>query len=166
MIKLLLADDEPLVLIGLQSMLKWEDYDIQICGTAHNGEQTLAMIEKYSPDLVIADIKMPIMTGLEVMKICRQKYDRLPLFIMLTSYEEFQYVKEAISYQAVDYLIKLELTPESLSASVSKALDLLMDLKKTSYFALHRRNAVECSPFMTSSLCVCSTTCLKIKSNT
>ncbi len=130
MIKLLLADDEPLVLIGLQSMLKWEDYDIEICGSAHNGDQALEMIKKSSPDLVIADIKMPLKSGLDVMKICREKFGRLPLFIMLTSFEEFQFIKQAISYQAVDYLIKLELTPESLSESIIKALDLLRELKK------------------------------------
>ncbi|HHV32881.1 response regulator transcription factor [Caproiciproducens sp. LBM24188] len=131
MIKLLLADDEPLVLVGLQSMLKWEDYDIEICGTAHNGGEALEMIQRYSPDLVIADIKMPLKSGLEVMKYCRETYGRLPLFILLTSFEEFQLVKEAISYQAVDYLIKLELTPETLAASIAKAVDLLRDLKKS-----------------------------------
>lgn len=130
MIKLLLADDEPLVLVGLSSMLSWDDYNIEICGTAHNGEQALEMIDKLSPDIVIADIKMPLKTGLEVMNICREKYNRLPLFIILTSFEEFQYVKEAINAQAVDYLVKLELTPESLAKSVSKALELLRELNK------------------------------------
>ncbi|MCI1956072.1 MAG: response regulator, partial [Oscillospiraceae bacterium] len=60
MIKLLLVDDEPLVLIGLQSMLKWADYDIEICGCAHNGEEALSMIEKDFPDIVIADLKIPL----------------------------------------------------------------------------------------------------------
>lgn len=129
MIKLLLADDEPLVLIGLQSMLKWDDYDIKICGTAHNGEQTLEMIETLSPDIVIADIKMPLKNGLEVLKICREKYGTLPVFIMLTSFEEYDFVKEAINYQALDYLIKMEVTPEILGESVSKALAMLRSLK-------------------------------------
>lgn len=130
MIKLLLADDEPLVLIGLRSMLKWEDYDIEICGDAHNGEQALALIEKHSPDLVIADIKMPLKSGLEMMKICHEKYGRFPLFILLTSYEEFQFVREAISYQAVEYLVKLELTPESLSAAIVKAIGMLREFQR------------------------------------
>lgn len=130
MFKLLLADDEPLVLVGLQSMIPWEDYDIRICGTAHNGQEALDMIEKLSPDLVIADIRMPLKSGLEVMKICGERYGRPPLFILLTSYEEFQYVKEAIRSQAVDYLVKLELTSESLSQSVAKAVGMLRDLEK------------------------------------
>ena len=52
--------------------------------------------------------RMPIMNGLELAKTCREKYGRIPLFIFLTSYEEFQLIKEATTYEAVDYLIKLE----------------------------------------------------------
>ena len=129
MIKLLLVDDEPLVLIGLQSMLKWEDYNIEICGCAHNGEEALAMIEKTSPDIVIADLKMPLKSGIEVMKICSEKYGRLPLFIILTSFEEFQLAREVIKYQAVDYLVKLELTPEELAKSLKKAIRILAMVK-------------------------------------
>lgn len=130
MIKLLLADDEPLVLLGLQSMLKWEDYNIEICGVAHNGEQAIELIEKNSPDIVIMDIKMPVKSGLDVMKYCNEKFGRLPLFIMLTSFEKYEFVKEAINYQAVDYLVKFELTPEVLSKSIAKAIDILRTLKK------------------------------------
>ena len=59
MIKLLIADDEPLVLIGIKSMIKWESFGIEICGTAMNGQSALEMIREYSPELVITDIKMP-----------------------------------------------------------------------------------------------------------
>lgn len=130
MIKLLLADDEPLVLVGLQSMLKWEELDVEICCTARNGAQALDLIEKEAPDLVICDIRMPVRSGLDVLRECRERYGRLPLFIMLTSYEEFQYVKQAIRLQAVDYLVKIELTPETLEQAVSKALALLREFKK------------------------------------
>ena len=133
MIKLLLADDEPLVLIGLQSMLKWEDFDIKICGTAHNGEQALDMIEKLSPDIVIADIKMPVKNGLEVLKFSREKYGALPVFIMLTNYEEFSFVKEAINCQALDYLVKMEVTPQVLGDAITKALNLIHSLKKSEH---------------------------------
>lgn len=129
MIKLLIADDEPLVQIGIQSMLNWEDYGIQVCGTAMNGAAALEMIEEYSPEIVITDIRMPIMNGLELAKNCRETYGRIPLFIILTSYEEFELVRQALSYEVVDYLIKLELDPESLKKSIQKALDRLNELK-------------------------------------
>ncbi|MDD3429541.1 MAG: response regulator [Oscillospiraceae bacterium] len=131
MIKLLLADDEPLVLIGLQSMLRWEDYDIEICATARNGSQALQLIEEHHPDIVITDIKMPIKTGLEVIQECRELYGDSPVFIMLTSYEEFSFAKEALHYGATDYLVKLELSPQSLSTAVTRAVARVTELQKT-----------------------------------
>ncbi len=134
MIKLLIADDEPLVQIGLKSMLNWADYNIEICAAAMNGAQALEMIERYSPEIVITDIKMPVMDGLELARLCRERYGKLPLFIVLTSYEEFQLVKEALSCQVLDYLVKLELNKDSLEAVIKKALKTLEELpdrKKT-----------------------------------
>lgn len=128
MIKLLIADDEPLVQIGLKSMLNWSDYGIEICATAINGAQALEMIEKYSPEIVITDIKMPVMTGLELAKICRERFGKLPLFIVLTSFEEFHLVKEALSYQVLDYLVKLELNKDVLEAVITKALKTLDEM--------------------------------------
>ncbi|WP_312433248.1 helix-turn-helix domain-containing protein [Lacrimispora sp.] len=125
MIKLLIADDEPLVQIGLKSMINWADYGIEICGTAMNGQDALEMIAEYSPEIVITDIRMPIMNGLTLAKTCRETYGKIPLFIFLTSYEEFQLIKEAMTYEAVDYLIKLELNAKALEEAVKKALSRL-----------------------------------------
>lgn len=131
MTKLLIADDEPLVQIGIKSMLNWADYGIELCGTAVNGAHALELIEEYSPEIVITDIRMPIMNGLELAKTCMETYGKIPLFIILTSYEEFQLVKEALSYQVVDYLVKLELDPKSLGESINRALDRLKELRAT-----------------------------------
>lgn len=132
MIKLLIVDDEPLVQIGIKSMLNWAELGIEVCGTAVNGSHALEMIEEYSPELVITDIRMPIMNGLEMIRICRETYGKIPLFLVLTSYEEFQLVKEALSYQVVDYLVKLELTPASLKEAIGRALDRLKELTAAS----------------------------------
>jgi two-component system response regulator YesN len=136
MVKLLIADDEPLVCVGLRSMLKWEDYGIEIAGTARNGQQAAEIIENRRPDIVITDIKMPLKTGLELAEECAEKYGKIPLFIILTSFEEFDFVRRAIGVQAVDYLVKPELTPESLGASVTKALEALELIRKTEGSAL------------------------------
>ncbi len=134
MIKLLIVDDEPLVQIGIKSMLNWAEYGIEICGAAMNGAVALEMIEEYSPEIVITDIRMPIMNGLELAKTCRDTYGRIPLFIILTSYEEFELARQALSYEVVDYLIKLELDPESLAVSIEKARKRLHDLQATEAF--------------------------------
>lgn len=121
----LLVDDEPLVLVGIQSMLKWEDYGAQVVGTARNGAQALELIGQLRPDLVIADIKMPVMDGLKLMETVQETYQEPPLFILLTSFEEFAFVKQAINRQAVDYLIKLELTQQALLGALRKAQERL-----------------------------------------
>ena len=68
MTKLLIADDEPLVLVGMQSMLDWHALGVELCAVAHNGQQAMTLIEQHHPDVVITDIKMPLMSGLELAK--------------------------------------------------------------------------------------------------
>jgi two-component system response regulator YesN len=111
-------------------MLKWEEYGIEIVGTARNGQQALEMIERLTPDIVVSDIKMPLKTGLELAEECKARWGDAPLFIFLTIYEDFDMVKKALHVQAVDYLIKLELTAESLAESVKKAVEELKKLKR------------------------------------
>lgn len=123
MYKLLIADDEPLVQVGIKSMLNWNSMNIEVIGVASNGKVALEMIEAGKPDIVITDIKMPVMTGLELAKECRNKYeDTCPYFIILTSYEDFNLAREAMSAGVSDYLIKIELTPQLLESSISKVI--------------------------------------------
>lgn len=122
MYKLLIVDDEPLVSVALESMVPWDRYHIAVCGTAINGRQALEMIRTLHPDVVITDIKMPIMTGLELLETCRSSMEQPPEFIILTCYEDFPFIKTALKYQAVDYIIKLGIQPEELEHSVERAL--------------------------------------------
>ncbi|MBD5454148.1 MAG: AraC family transcriptional regulator [Lachnospiraceae bacterium] len=122
MIKLIIADDEPLVQAGIKSMICWTDYDISIVGTASNGAAAYELIKEHDPEIVITDIKMPVMSGLELAAKCHEEGRKLPLFIILTSYEDFHFVKEALTYQVIAYLIKLELTPETLTETLQLAL--------------------------------------------
>ena len=95
MLRILLVDDEPLVLIGLQGMLEWEKLGYTVCATARNGRQALEIIERERPDIVIADVKMPVMDGLSLARTCHER-GALPVFIMLTSFEQFDYVRQAM----------------------------------------------------------------------
>lgn len=122
MIKILIADDEPLVQIGLKSMISWEELGVEICGTAANGDAAYQLICEHRPEIVLTDIQMPCSSGLELGKRCHEEFGTLPLFIILTNYEDFQYAKEAISFQAFDYLIKIDLSPETLAATIKKAI--------------------------------------------
>lgn len=124
MYKLLIVDDEPLIQIGIKSMINWAELNIELTGTAMNGQIALNMIAEQSPDIVITDLKMPVMSGLELIKNCREQYgSERPWFIILTSYEDFHMVKEALTYQVTDYLVKLELTSDSLREAVKRATE-------------------------------------------
>ena len=128
--KVLIADDEPLIQIGLKSMLADSSLDLQLCGSASNGEQAYQMILAQRPDIVISDIKMPIMSGLELAKKCLQELGRIPVFVILTGYEDFQFAREALSFQAADYLIKMELTNETLDEALRKAERAVLEYQK------------------------------------
>ena len=121
MFKVLLVDDEPLVLIGLQGMLDWNELGWEVTGTARNGKEALKSIQELRPDLVLCDIKMPVMGGLALVKKCQELDLGLPIFIMLTSYEEFDYVKQSINLGVLEYLVKLDLTPPSLENALRRA---------------------------------------------
>lgn len=126
MYKLLIVDDEPLVQVGIKSMLNWQELNIEVCATAVNGQVALELIESQKPDIVISDIKMPVMDGLELLRKTDEIYgSERPVFLMLTSYEDFKMAKEAIKYRAFDYLVKLELTPEALRETMEKVTALL-----------------------------------------
>ena len=138
MYQLLIVDDEPLVQAGIRSMLNWNEMNIDICGTAMNGQAALKIIEETSPDIVITDIKMPVMSGLELAKVCRERYgENSPYFIILTSYEDFQMARDALSYQVSDYLVKLELTPEVLKNAIDRVITQISQSRKKQMSAVN-----------------------------
>lgn len=129
MYRVLVVDDEPLVQVGLKSMLQGFE-NVEVIGSASNGKDAFDIIGTESPDIVIADIKMPVMTGLDLLQESSKHYGPVPAFIMLTAYEEFEMVRKALSYQAVDYLVKVELDKEQLSEAIKKAIIRVNQVKK------------------------------------
>ena len=122
MYRVLLADDEPIILSGLQSMLDWELLDCTVCGTARDGRQALELVEALHPDIVVCDIKMPRFTGLELLEACARRYPEL-VFIMLTNHQDFHMAQQSLRNRAVDYLLKIDLDGEKLARSLRLATD-------------------------------------------
>lgn len=131
MYRILVVDDEPLVVLGVTTLLGKMPGAV-VCDTASNGKEALEKIKRHSPHIVITDIKMPIMDGLELIGECKKRYGHNLAFIVLTSYEEFSLIREAISYQVVDYMVKIGLNQDELVASVNKAIERLK-----AYHAFH-----------------------------
>ena len=105
MLKVLLVDDEPFILQGLQVLLDWEKEGYEI-KTAVNGREALDYLLEHEVDLIISDIKMPVMTGLELLKALRTTYKRETYFIILSGFAEFGYAQEAMRYECTDYILK------------------------------------------------------------
>ncbi|UKS28167.1 response regulator [Paenibacillus sp. HWE-109] len=114
MYKVLIVDDEVLARVGIKSFVQWEEAGFEIVGEAENGKKAFAMIKDLKPDVVITDIHMPVMNGIDLIKTVKE--EKIPVnFIVLSSYNDFEYVKEAMKLGADDYILKLEMEPESLN---------------------------------------------------
>ncbi|MGN0413100.1 MAG: response regulator [Lachnospiraceae bacterium] len=105
MLKMLIVDDENQIREGLRHILEWEEYNIEICGEASNGKEALEKIEQTHPDVVITDMKMPVMDGLELLAQVKDKYPWIK-FVVLSGYDDFSLVRKAMKYGAFDYLLK------------------------------------------------------------
>lgn len=140
--KVLLADDENLIVKGLTKLIDWNAMDIEVVGEAMDGLTADRMIRELNPDLVVSDIRMPGLTGLELLE--RHKGGaQAPKFIFVSGYEEFEYVRQALSGGAVDYLLK-PVSAQTLEKSVRKALGLMADSNAA---ALFRQSSVPMKDF-------------------
>lgn len=105
MYKLVLADDEPDVREGLLHQINWQDLGFQVIETAENGREAMELIDRIVPDIVVTDIQMPFMNGLELSEWIKIHYPSTRI-IILTGYEEFQYAQQAIKLQIDEYVLK------------------------------------------------------------
>ncbi|MGN8644910.1 response regulator transcription factor [Gracilibacillus sp. HCP3S3_G5_1] len=104
-IKMLIVDDEPLICQGLSSTIPWEEIDIDIVGSANNGKKALEIIEKEQVDIVITDVYMPEMDGINLSKALTVSFPEVNI-IMISGYEEFEYARQALRIGVKDYLLK------------------------------------------------------------
>ncbi|NLM55669.1 MAG: response regulator, partial [Firmicutes bacterium] len=113
MLKVLIVDDEAIVRVGLKSMIDWQAHGFELVGEARDGRGALEMIAAYRPDVVITDLRMPVLDGLELLRAINQRQYQCRV-VVLSSYDDFELVREAMKLGAVDYLLKLEVEPEQL----------------------------------------------------
>ena len=129
--KVMIADDENYMLEAMENLIDWKKMKCQLVYKAKNGQIVLEQIKKNPPDIIITDIKMPLVSGIEVAKYVYE--NKLPIkVIILSAYAEFQYAQEAIKYDVCGYIIKtsvIEMLPGMIQKAVGK-LSVPIELEK------------------------------------
>ncbi len=123
--KVLLVDDEPMAIEVLKYVVDWEKQGFCICGTCRNGKEGIELINKYSPDVVITDIKMPLMDGLDLIRYAHENGNDRIQFVVVSGYGEFEYAKRAMQ-QGVRYYLQKPIVEEEVSeviVEIRKQLD-------------------------------------------
>ncbi len=115
MIRLLLVDDQSLIRQGLRALLELEP-DLEIVGEAENGQSAIALVEELHPDIVLLDIRMPIMDGVAVTREIGQRFTDIKVLV-LTTFDDDEYVAQALRYGAKGYLLK-DTPSEELAAAI------------------------------------------------
>lgn len=105
MYKVAIIDDEPIIAEGLSKTLAWEKWDCRVVGLAYDGKEGLALIRTEAPDIVISDIHMPEMNGLQMIAALKSEFPDMQL-IILTGYREFEYARQAIELGVARFLLK------------------------------------------------------------
>ena len=113
MYKLLIVDDEEEVRHGIVKKIDWNRFDFEVIGEAENGREALDIIEENVPDLIITDINMPLMNGIELAAEVKAHYPTVKM-VILTGFDDFKFAQAAIKYDVSDYILKPVL-PEDLN---------------------------------------------------
>ena len=127
--KMLVVEDEKILREGICKVGNWEEHDIKIIGTAENGQTALQQIQREKPDIILTDVVMPVMDGIELTRNVYEQYADIRV-ILLSGHEEFEYVKKAMEYHACDYLLKPARMEKLLEVVLRVKEEILMERKK------------------------------------
>lgn len=122
LLKVLLVDDEPFIRKGLATLIDWETEGYYIAGEASNGLSAIELLKHNDYDLIISDIKMPEIDGIELITYVRDNKISSAKFIILSGFYDFQYAKTAIQYNCCDYILK-PIVKEELLVAVRKIME-------------------------------------------
>jgi two-component system response regulator YesN len=106
MYRILLVDDEIFARQGLRNMIDWASCGFEVIDEAGNGEDALAIIQKHKPDLVITDIRMPVLDGMELIRLTIEEHVYKPSFIIISGYDDFKYAQQAVRFGVHDFILK------------------------------------------------------------
>lgn len=121
MIKVMIIDDDFITRTKLNTIINWPDYNYEICGVYSSPKNAIENIDTDKPDIVITDMSMPILNGVDVIRFLKKEYPSIKT-IALSAYDDFDYVRESLKLKAVDYILKNQLTAEELLSVLNTAV--------------------------------------------
>ncbi|CAH1202194.1 Regulator of RpoS [Paenibacillus allorhizoplanae] len=130
MYKVMIVDDEPWSRKVIKQLGEWDKLQLTIIGEAEDGTQGLQMVAELAPDIVVTDMRMPGIDGVELLKALNDKHPLLKIIVM-SGYDDFVYLKQAIRSQAKEYLLK-PVDPEELNAALAQCVRELQQAKQIS----------------------------------
>jgi two-component system response regulator YesN len=136
MIKVLIVDDDKLVRKGLISAMPWQDFDMEVVGEANNGKKALEILEQQSVDLLITDLAMPVMSGIELIRIAHKRFPQLHI-VVLTLHQDFEYIQEALRIGAIDYIAKIQLEKERFEEVLERIANRIKEQHQNTTHVLH-----------------------------
>ena len=128
MYKVLIVDDEKMIRMGMKKVLPWQELKIEEVYTAASGKEALGILEEYHPQIMISDIQMTEMTGLELIEKAKEKVPDLRV-IVLTGYDNFEYARQSIRLEVQDFFLK-PIDEEDLAEAVKKQVNYLDEQKQ------------------------------------
>lgn len=129
MIHVLIVDDDKLVRKGLMSFLPWESFGMRVVGEAANGEKALDFLKANRVDLLMTDLAMPVMSGIELIRVVRKQYPNIAIAV-LTLHQDFEYIQEALRLGAIDYIAKVELEKEQFEEVFQRIHSRIVEVKQ------------------------------------
>lgn len=141
MYNVLLVDDEPLILEGLAYIAEWEEYGFHLAGKAENAEEALRLMEDTRIDLLVTDIKMPGMSGLELIETAKASRPDIKV-VILSGFNDFELVKKAATLGIENYLIK-PVNKDELSSTLTSVADKLAYTREIANQRVHVKEAID-----------------------
>lgn len=135
MIKVLIVDDERIIRFGITSMIHWSKLGVELVGQAASGEEGLRLFKENMPDIVLTDIRMSEMDGIEMMTQIKQIKPDVK-FAILSGYPDFSYAKQAIDLGASAYLLKSDLMPDDIEEILQRMIREIQEQRAASKMAL------------------------------
>lgn len=129
--KILFNDDDVIARKNIEKRIPWEQYGWELIYCAKNGMEALEFMQTHQPDVILSDIKMPVMDGIQMAIIAKDYYPEVK-FIFLSGYKDFEYAQQALKLNAIDYLTKPVMT-QTLIDALKKAESLIRQEKKTNH---------------------------------